>query len=831
MYQKAKKLLAAICAIALAATAMPALRATAATTPKFKKTHAVVYENGDSDGKYNFRLINLTKGQTVKWSVDGAGKSYVKFKRASKKAAGSTMLNILYVDTKGAAAAKNKKVTLYAKVYSSAGKLQSTVKTAAKIRVKPTKVTLTVPDEADGTLMTGGKYKFSYALKPGNATTTNIWTVTGSDGKDYSSYIDSKGVFKPAKPGEYTIKIAATIDGKTMKSASAKVKVGNRMESVKQVAANKLELKYSGDVRDTYKAEDFTVQNAAGTNLLSRELSFSTDGTTVTLTLSNNFVDGASYSVRDGDTTKSFTASVGVPKRLKILTSTVTVQKESVIEYAVYDANGVDVTSVYPGSVTYSADVMNGYLTGDNKLYMTEIGKTANVSLTYYSLTGSNTPLTASAQIRCVAAEMSSNTNFTLTTSPNTPDYSAKGYKDNRVVSLDGTYYAHFRALDKDKGEMPYDSIWYESSDPDTLIVNGDEVLPIRVGKAVITVTAEYAGQRFTYAFDVTVEEAARLGSVKLSSTQVTMSNSSDSDYRKYIGVTAYDQRGNAYPLYDETVDINPIGSSLAYIPSYDPENHRVILNASGANAGTYGYELSLASGGHTVKASFAVTVRSVPNSSAVTYAVEADEPTVDLALTGNMSGDKTLNVRLAEYIGGVFSSYVGFEEATVSKAGRYYTEDLTAKGTSSKQSISGGTALTLKLVNVSGDVCKKAETGVYNVTMIPSNGNGNTATRNATFTLTDTQGVPTVRVDRVRANVPCATALELVQNCLSPSSGEITECEVTGKLQPGSSLSITYGESVNIRTVTVRSSYTIADGRKISVDNTINVNRTLRNQ
>ena len=150
MYQKIKKMLAALCVLALVLTALPAVPAKAATAvPKFKKTYASVYENGVDKGKYTYTLTNLKKGQTVKWSVSGAGKSYVSVKTASSKVTKSTLSNTVTVKTGGKTAAKNKKVTLTAKIYSAAGKLQYTVKTSAKVKVKPTKVTLTAPKEAE----------------------------------------------------------------------------------------------------------------------------------------------------------------------------------------------------------------------------------------------------------------------------------------------------------------------------------------------------------------------------------------------------------------------------------------------------------------------------------------------------------------------------------------------------------------------------------------------------------------------------------------------------------------------------------------------------------
>ena len=243
MYQKVRKLLATMCIMALMITALPAIPAKAATAvPKFKKTYASVYENGVDKGKYTYTLVNLKKGQTVKWSVAGAGKSYVSLKSTSIKATKSTMSNTLTVKTGGKAAAKNQKVTLYAKVYSSTGKLQCTVKTSAKVKVKPAKVTMTAPAAAEDSLFVGKSYAFKYTLTPSNATSTNVWTVTDENGVNYNSYMSKNGVFKAEKAGIYTIKIAAMIGTKTIKSASKTVEVVDYIVSKNQIAANKVAL-------------------------------------------------------------------------------------------------------------------------------------------------------------------------------------------------------------------------------------------------------------------------------------------------------------------------------------------------------------------------------------------------------------------------------------------------------------------------------------------------------------------------------------------------------------------------------------------------------------
>ena len=103
---------------------------------------------------------------------------------------------------------------------------------------------------------------------------------------------------------------------------------------------------------------------------------------------------------------------------------------------------------------------------------MTGVGDTGTVTLTYKCASDPNLVLTGSGTFVCKAASVSNNTNLTLTSSEAVPNYSASSYKDNHNVASGSNYYVHFRALDTDNTEMKYDSIKFESSDPDTLLVN-----------------------------------------------------------------------------------------------------------------------------------------------------------------------------------------------------------------------------------------------------------------------------------------------------------------------------------------------------------------------
>ena len=153
--------------------------------------------------------------------------------------------------------------------------------------------------------------------------------------------------------------------------------------------------------------------------------------------------DGATYTVTDGQSTYDFTASVGRPVSLRVVTTEVTVGKETPIEYEILDANGIDVKTAYPGDITYTERITNGYRTKDNKIYMTRVGDTGTVTLTYKCASDPNLVLTGSGTFVCKAASVSNNTNLTLTSSEAVPNYSASSYKDNHNVASGSNYYVH----------------------------------------------------------------------------------------------------------------------------------------------------------------------------------------------------------------------------------------------------------------------------------------------------------------------------------------------------------------------------------------------------
>lgn len=219
----------------------------AASSPKFEKTRSVVYDNSSANGVYVYTLKNLSKGQTVKWSLSGSGSAYARLKYSSRKVNGRTLSNQLIVDSNGSKAAKNKKITLTAKVYKRNGNLLKKVSTTATLKITSYDTSI-IGGSSDNNYYTGYSYNFSASLDPSNSTDTISWSATFANGADASPYISQSGVFKPMQTGTFIIKATAYSGNTRRYSASKTVTVKN-----------------AGQPQTTYQtiaSTDFTITNA-----------------------------------------------------------------------------------------------------------------------------------------------------------------------------------------------------------------------------------------------------------------------------------------------------------------------------------------------------------------------------------------------------------------------------------------------------------------------------------------------------------------------------------------------------------------------------------------
>ena len=838
-----KKLLAVLCAFVMVISLLP-MQTMAAAKPKFAKNYKTFYENDTTKGVYTYTVQNLVKGQKVKWSLSGTGKSYVKLSKTTTTVTKTTAVNKVTVKTNGKTAAKNKKVVVTAKVYSKAGKLQYTLKAkTAALKVNATKIAIADNGLPVNNMLVGKKYQFQFQITPANATSTNVWTATNSRGKQVDC-MTKRGVFTPEEKGTYTITVKAKKGSKVLASDSKTVTVVTSMTGVVQTAANKFVAVYSGNAKDLVKKTDFTIRNASGVKNEIKSMEISDDGTQVTLTTYDLLKDKVSYTISDGNSSYDVTASVGKPVALKILTTQVIVGKETPIVYALCDVNGIDVQAAYPGEITYAEKITNGYRTKENKLYMTSVGDTGTITLTYKCTSDPTLTFTTTGTVVCVAANTSASTNLTLTDSETTPNYSAAGYKDNHNAASGSNYYVHFRALDTDDSEIQYDSIKFESSDPDTLVINQGKnnvarATAIKNGNVNIIVTATYAKQDYTYVYEITVSEPSYLAGLSASQTQITMSNAGVYGYKGYINIDAKDQYGQNVTLNNETASIVENGTSKTNMVTYDSATKRLIIDAANRATGAYNYTLTLTMDGHKASVSITVIVQTPPYNGASTYKIDMNQPVIDLAVSSADKAEELVNtkgtsVRVAEFRGGVFYNYVTIASAKIIKNGQYYSNDLTKGGVSSEVSLGGGTELNLSAVSLTGNTLTKAQTGTYTIQLqfYPSSGTGGLASTSGYLEITDSQNTPKISIDKTVASASCKNALELAKNCLSVQGGNgtITACEVTGATVTGADYTLTSGQSVNIKSVVVQVTTTLSDKKTVVSNYTVSVGKTLKN-
>lgn len=844
MRQNVKKLVAFVCAVTMMITLVPVGAQAATKKAAFAKSYTALYENDTNKGVYTYTVKNLIKGQKVKWSISGTGKSYAKLKKASTGVSGTTSSNKLTIRTKKKTAAKNKTVIVTAKIYNKNGRLQTTLKSkTGKIKVKPTKIQILASDWDNQTFLVNQAYQMRYKITPANATSTNVWSASDASGNRVD-YITKTGLFTPKKDGDFLITVQTKIGSKVIASDSMDVHVDQTMTEAKQTAADTLVAVYSSKIKDTLDTKKLKITNAAGANIVIKKTVFSNDGTQVSMTTSSLLKDGASYTVTDGVSSYIVIARVGTPVKAEILNSTVTVNKATPIEYALYDADGIDVKAAYKGTVAYDYKITNGYLTKNDEIFMTSIGTTGTVSMTYTS-DDKKIVLQAETTISCVAASTSSDTNFTFTESAAKPNYDATGYKDDRSVASGSNYYVHFRALDEDKTEIPYDSVTFESSDPDTLLLNQASdgtvtATAAKTGTVNVTVTATYGKMDYTYQYEVTVAEPAYLKTLTLSNSVLQMSNAQAYGYKGYINIEGRDQYGHLIDLKGETVTITDNSSVKTNMVTYDAADDRLVIDASGRATGSYSYTVTMTMNGRKAAADFVVVVQTAPYNGASSYKIEMDRPVLDLKIGSGMSStdlvtSKNVAVRLAEYRGGVFYGYVYIQSAKIMKDGNYYGTDLTKAGSSTEINAGGGQTLNLTAVSLDKDICTKAQTGLYSLELkfYPSNTSSySPASVTALFEVTDSQTNPQVAVARTTAGKTCKTALELAQNCLEVQgvNGTIVSCTVTGSNSADGNYAIAAGYALNVKSVVVQVKTTLSDNKTVVSNYTINVGRTLKN-
>lgn len=852
MYKRMKKGLAFLFAVIFLLTGMP-LPAQGAATPAFSKTYLTMYENGKDQGVYKLKVKNVKKGYITRWSVSKAGKRYASFDTNRVVAKSKTVTNTLTINSlEESAFSAGLPVCIKVKVYNANKALISQLSFTPTLHRQAESIQLdTSKIENLEQLSVGTKYQFSAAMSPANTTSKLCWQVTDASGKDHSKEITSKGVWTPTEEGKFTITAYAVrkVSKAKLCPTSVEVTVGCHINTVSQSSANGIRITFGSDVSKRYKDSDFTVKS--GESILPvKSLKFYEDGKTAELTTTQNFMNGVTYIVSCNGSEKEFKASMGDPVELAILTTSIQCEKFTTIKYKLLDENGIDVTDNADGTFSYSKNITNGYLdVQTGRVYMNVIGDTGTITMTYTSKDG-KIRLTDTKQIVCVEAkaEQAVTTHFTLTNSTQKPLFKDA---DVRTITIGDTMYAHFQGLDIDNNVISYDSVTYQSSDPDKLIISSDgKITPIKPGNIMVVATAKQGNDSVAYPYSITVREAKYLTSIQMERTYITMSNSNDTDYCVRIPVSAFDQYGNKYTLANESGNI-PLSINSPVNAVYNPATNCVEIKTTSAASRVYSFTLTVTENNRSVSQNFSVYVTTVPNSGTVTYQVEATPSSMDLSIDENTTQNSCdIDIRLAKYCGGVFDGYLQLTKATILKNSQYYDQNLnrvtqeldiihpTAASSSTTTSSSIIKKVTVRPITLNYGAgsnalgtCVKSESGAYQITLVGTDGNQNVS-QVGTINITDRQETPAYNLRSLTPDRTASNALDLVRSCIQlPDGGNILNCTVTGSTQSGGNYVLHSGEMVHIEKVKVQSVVTIANGERIYVESDILIDKTFTNK
>lgn len=727
----------------------------AAEAPAFATKYTSLYENDSHEGVYTYTVKHLKKGYKVKWSLSGPAASYLTLKKTSTTASGAKSSNKVTVDTLGLKSAKNKKATLTARVYDKKGKLVRKIADNFTIKVNSSYLQIKTGKISDSlkSLSVNKSYDFDCSISPANATSQLYWKVKNASGADCPGQISPEGIWTPTAEGAYSICAYTknSANGRVITKTILPVTVGSTLKTALQTASDAITVTFNGDMKDKISLNDFsltylgdsisgslinggTTGSDSGFVIPLKELSLSEDGKTATLKISKNLTHDSIYRLGyKGKAVTTFTASAGKPASGIILTTESPVGLYRDIKYALYDENGIDVTSIYNYSVTFNGVVPSGHISSTGSLFMDIVGEYASVTMTCQ--TGSDS-FTASANILC-SVEDSSEIRTTITSTTNNPVYEAGSSVSENSFYLGDTAYFHFEILDEKGQILPYSSLTYIPQDSSIFTIAQDGKLTgKKAGTTLLSIHCMVNNKPMNYRANVTVLPRRTPSQLTLSETNITMSNAEETAYKTVLSVTAYDQYLNVLNQNSAIATIRE-ENNQAVLASYDPDTGTVTISAQGAKPGSYTYTLSLLLNGSRITTSFVVTVLDVPEKGIETWQPEADTVLIDTSAVTKDSSPLTLQLHLAHYIDGVFAGYAPIQSASVKTSDGWYSDNLTTKPSQKARKIypqDNQIVLTAAYWSASDNAVVKANPGVYtvNIKYYRDNADGSTTLETA---------------------------------------------------------------------------------------------------
>ena len=522
--------------------------------------------------------------------------------------------------------------------------------------------------------------------------------------------------------------------------------VAARLSGLKQTKANELELSLDIDFRkdnqglgnnkfdvDVYNS-DGIVTKTIPVNSIDFQVAKNPEeqGSTATMVLDSPFSDGDKvvvtlYKGKDYESSWEFTASVGAPAAINVVTNEAQRGIDTPIKVALYDTKGIDVSSTVDMDSRVAMEVECSTATWNTspisaaKIKMDTVGAAATVRVAYTSAgnTTGKPDFQNTGVINCIEPKPVVGTPRFMYYS----EGSAKTWKDGddsvakfyrypeekeAYVMEGGSAVYSFCAtnLEDDEDALSYDEYSVMSSNGDIAIATVDKtgkycnitIDGMKAGKCNINVTAKKNSVATNYIIPVLVDKVETFSSFSIKPSRTTVSNCFDGYYQSEnsISVTAYDNKGNSI---FKSPDSDQFEVTYELISPKDPKPYsfkhsdggEIILDggftvtgdkygtgatfdATGAKDGAYTIKATAYYKGVMKTATCTIKVKAVPKAA---YELDGVPPKAEYSLdisrdNLNLSGSYFATVRMKASIGGVFAGYVYMDQYD---SNTYYAE------------------------------------------------------------------------------------------------------------------------------------------------------------
>ena len=386
------------------------------------------------------------------------------------------------------------------------------------------------------------------------------------------------------------------------------------LTDAKQLSANTIEVKFDQSATDLVTKEDIEVSKADGTRTIPvNSMTLSDDGMSAVLELVLALQDKTDYSVKLNESVSNFTASVGEVASVVLRTASAQQNVETPIEFALFDAAGVDVTSAINVDATCSVNVEGNVTSNTDKaskstIIMDTVGDKATVTITYNDGDDDSKDVTTQGVITCIEPEAEVGIGVYADVEPDSTTYinqesrCAKFYWGPAVIetsaitveedeSNNGIFFCAAKAMDPD-GVIAYDSYTVTSSNDDVMSVTADvdsgkfaqmTVTGNTAGSATIVITATKNGMDTPYTIPVTVTKTGELSSINFTVTRSKLTNAIEKDYYGVASAYGVDSNNN---IVDADVtftirDFDKKGGNNSDITDnyYDDDTHEGLID------------------------------------------------------------------------------------------------------------------------------------------------------------------------------------------------------------------------------------------------------------